>query len=38
MIRLAYIEDNLAYRTALCLYMGTVSDIEIVYADSSVAV
>jgi DNA-binding NarL/FixJ family response regulator len=36
MIRLAIIEDNITYRTALELYIKTIGDIEMVYLDSSV--
>ncbi len=35
-IRLAIIEDNVAYRTALQTYITTVNDIQIVYIDGSV--
>lgn len=36
MIRLAIVEDNLAYRNALALYISKLADIEMVYVDSSV--
>lgn len=35
MIRLAIIEDNASYRTALQLYINTVADITIVYSETS---
>jgi len=36
MIRLAIIEDNVAYQTALRVFIGTIEDIEIVYLKNSV--
>ena len=36
MIRLAIVEDNAAYRTALKTYIGSSGDIEIVYLENSV--
>lgn len=36
MIRLAIIEDNISYRTAIELYIKIIEDITIVYIDSSV--